>query len=99
MSDTVFYITFILFSILFYLPSFWARFAFSGSQFSAARFWGVLIYNFIFMFIHMKFIKTSSIPFIGEKDNHVLGWFSFFMLFAYSFSTPASWERKRWIFK
>ncbi|UVJ43938.1 hypothetical protein NVV94_26060 [Pseudomonas sp. LS1212] len=96
MTDVFFYTGFTFFSILFYLPSFWARFAFSGSRFSIAKFWGVTAYNFIFMFIHMDFINTRNIPLVGEKDNSVIGWLSFFMLFAYSFSIPTPWERRRW---
>ncbi|KTC16178.1 hypothetical protein AO391_12330 [Pseudomonas marginalis ICMP 9505] len=83
-------------TVLLYWPSYWAYFAFSGKRFSPLKFWGVIVYNILFGSIHVFFVQDGTLPFMGQVDNSVMGWVSLVMIFVYSFSLPADWERKRW---
>ncbi|WP_421523376.1 hypothetical protein [Pseudomonas yamanorum] len=95
MSDVYFYLTYALVTLLFYIPSLLARFRWSGSGFSKLKFFGVLVYNILFVYVHMKYVKYGYLPFFGEREDPVLGWVSFVMIFLYMFSMPVTWERKR----
>lgn len=96
MNTLFFYTAFTFFSILFYLPSLWARYAFSGRNFSAVKFWCVMIYNVMFISFHIDFVEKKHIPFIGERDNSVIGWLSFFLIFAYGYAIPVNWKITCW---
>ncbi|QVE15991.1 hypothetical protein [Pseudomonas cichorii] len=87
---------FIALSILFYLPSLWARSAFSGKNFSTVKFWSVMAYNIFFIYLHMRFIEKEKLPFYGTQDSSTLGWISFALIFAYASSSAVPWERKPW---
>lgn len=95
MSDVYFYVTYALLTLLFYIPSLWARFEWSGAGFSKLKFYSLLAYNVFFVYVYMKYVKYGSLPFIGEREDPFLGWVSFAMIFLYMFSMPVTWERKR----
>lgn len=95
MSNFIFYPAFVLITGLMYWPSYWAYFAFSGRNFSPFKFWVMGIYNVLLGSIHVFFVQDSTLPFMGRVDNAVMGWISLVMIFAYAFTLPANWERKR----
>jgi hypothetical protein len=43
----------------------------------------------------MRYVERGVLPIVGEKDNDVLGWASFVMIFIHAVSTPMPWERKK----
>lgn len=47
-----------------------------------------MIYNGIFIFIHLNFIQNGELPFIGDTDIEIIGWVSFAMLFLYMYALP-----------
>lgn len=96
MGNAIIYLTFTLMSIAFYLPSLWARSAFSGKNFSTVKFWAVMTYNIFFIYLHMRFIEKEKLPFHGTQDSSTLGWISFALIFAYASSSAVPWERKPW---
>ncbi|KPG98215.1 hypothetical protein AEQ67_12705 [Pseudomonas sp. RIT-PI-q] len=96
MNNAVFYIGFTFCSCLFYFPSLWASYKFSGRNFTVFRFWGVMTYNVVLIFVHVRFIKEGYVPVIGEQDNSGIGWLSFFFVFAYAYAIPFPWKSKCW---
>ncbi|MCQ3002112.1 hypothetical protein NLO98_20385 [Pseudomonas syringae] len=98
MSDILFYGIFCLISLLLFLPSLWARFAYSGAKFTNKKSSIATAYNGILIFIHLNFIKNDTLPFIGEKDPEIIGWVSFAMLFLYIYALPTERNIKPWFF-
>ena len=96
MSDFIFYPAFVLITVLLYVPSCWAHFAFSGNNFTPFKFWVVAIYNILCGSMHVFFVQYGTLPFLGRVDNSVMGWLSLVMIFFYVFTHPDNWERKRW---
>ncbi len=88
MSDAHFYTIFCILSVLFLLPSLWARFNCSGAQYSDNKALIVRIYNATLFFIHLNFIQNEQLPFIGHKDPNPTGWISFAMLILYIHALP-----------
>jgi hypothetical protein len=43
----------------------------------------------------MRFVDRGVLPIVGEKNNEVLGWASFVVIFMYMFSVPMPWEGKK----
>ncbi|NNA03154.1 hypothetical protein [Pseudomonas lundensis] len=95
MNDTVFYLLFVLITVLLYWPSYRASQAFSGRRFSPLKLFAVGLYNLLCGAIHVFFVNYSTLPFIGHADNDVMGWLSLVMVFVYTFTLPTEWERKR----
>lgn len=85
--------------ILFYLPSFWARYAFSGKKYSTGKYFTTMSYNLFFGIIHIDFLRKGTLPFIGSLDNSTLGWLSLAALIAYAFSLPDERARTPWFKK
>lgn len=94
MTDTSIYAAFIFLSLLFYIPSLLYSRYFSGKRFSLFIIWPVLAYNVALGNIHVQFIKLSILPVFGAVDNSILGWLSYFLVFAHGFSLPSPKERK-----
>lgn len=90
MNGVLLYSGFVFFSIVFYLPSVWARCNWSGENVTPLKFWSVVLYNCVFAYVHMSFMKFGELVFIGFVDNSVLGWFSFLMLLLFMFTGPVS---------
>lgn len=58
MNDFVFYASFVFLSMLFYFPSFWASFAWSGEDNGALKFYGVAMLN---IYLYMSFMRRADI--------------------------------------
>jgi hypothetical protein len=43
----------------------------------------------------MRFVDRGVLPIVGEKNNEILGWASFVVIFMYMFSVPMPWEGKK----
>ena len=95
MSELIFYTGYIFFSIAFYIPSLLASQCWSGRKFSTSKFIGVIVYNIFCVYVHMRFVDRGVLPIVGEKNNEILGWASFVMMFMYMFSVPMPWEGKK----
>lgn len=52
-------------------------------------------YNVLCASIHGFFVQDSTLPFMGDLDNSVMGWLSLVMIFVHVFTFPVYWERKR----
>lgn len=85
------YILFPLFSFIFYLPTLWAMYAFSGIKYSNEKLFLVVAYNTILIMIHIAFSATGQLPFIGKLDNLAVSWLPFFMIGLHAFSVPTPW--------
>ena len=96
MSDFVFYVGFVFFSVLFYLPAFWASFAWSGENNSALKFYGVTAVNVLFIFIHIFHAKIGYLPIVDKYTSYSMQWFSFFVALAYMFSVPGAKKKYMW---
>lgn len=59
MNNFIFYVVFVLITVLLYWPAYGASFAFSGRGFSPWKFWGVGTYNVLCASIHGFFCKTA----------------------------------------
>jgi hypothetical protein len=44
--------------------------------------------------VHMKYVKYSCLPVVGENEDPILGWISFSMIVVYMFSMPVTWSRR-----
>lgn len=97
--EVLIFLTALTLTILIYLPALWARHAFSGRNFSNAKYWIALIYNLLCMRIHKHIIRSSTLPFWGEIDNSITGWLSFLMYFIHGFSMPSKKEKKYGLFR
>ena len=95
MSNLIFYTGYIFFISACYIPSLLASRCWSGHRFSIIKFLVVDAYNVFCIYIHMRYVERGVLPVVGEKDNDVLGWASFVMIFIHAVSTPMPWERKK----
>ncbi|WP_236430329.1 hypothetical protein, partial [Pseudomonas syringae] len=86
-----------LISVIFYLPALYARFLLSGKKLSSIVFWSLLTYNFSFTYIHLDFARNGKLPFLGHMDNSIIGWVSYFFIFAHAFSFPSPVSQKKWV--
>jgi hypothetical protein len=94
LSDVLFYVGYAFFTMLAYLPSLYARYSWSGTGFLKRKFFAMLIYNILCVYVHMKYVKYSCLPVVGEKEDPILGWISFSMIVVYMFSMPVTWSRR-----
>jgi hypothetical protein len=85
------YILLPLLSLIFYLPTFWAIYAFSGVKYSDGKLGLVVAYNTIFIMIHIAFSATGKLPFSGKLDNLAVSWLPYFMIDLHFFSVPTPW--------
>lgn len=90
MSSYLFYVVFVFLSLVCYLPSFWATFAWSGENNSFIRLLGLLMFNIFFIFIHILHAKTGYLPVVDKFTSHGAQWFSLFVAVAYVFSMPGT---------
>ncbi|MGN2411895.1 hypothetical protein [Pseudomonas syringae] len=97
MNNTYIYPIFITASIFLYLPSFWAKRAFSGKNFSKLKFWILMTYNVSLVYLHMRFIQENSLPFYGTQDSSFLGWLSLVLIVAHACSNAGPWDTKPWL--
>ncbi|SQG00095.1 Uncharacterised protein [Paucimonas lemoignei] len=88
MSDAFCYTTYCTLTLLFYLPSLWARFNYSGEKYSSNSSLIARTYNATLFFIHLNFIQNEQLPFIEHKDPDPIGWISFAMLILYINTLP-----------
>jgi hypothetical protein len=88
------YTLYILSALALYSPSLWARFAFSGENFTADKATAALIYNMICSLFHSSFLENRSVLSPGIIDSSALGWLSFFMIIAHADALPYPWKRK-----
>ncbi|WP_157900757.1 hypothetical protein [Pseudomonas floridensis] len=95
-SEIYVYMVFVITGIRLYLPSFWARYTFSGKGFTATRFWILNVYNIILGYLHMRFIENNSIPLYGYLDSSMPGWFSMAMIIAHVCTHSVTWEITPW---
>ncbi len=95
MSETLSILLFIILSAAFYLSSLHLKFSCSGERFSNKKLYGAMLYNFIFIFIHMNHAKNGELPIIGKTNISSIEWVSFFMLFAYLFVLPSEQNRNQ----
>ncbi|MDO7929982.1 MULTISPECIES: hypothetical protein [Pseudomonas syringae group] len=86
MNEAIIFTSFTLLTLIAYLISLWASLFFSGNDYSPIKSWILAVYNTVIIFIHMSFIKLSTLPFVGKQDNSIFGWLSFVMLFAHAFT-------------
>jgi hypothetical protein len=93
-DKTIAYSLYILFTLTLYSPSLWARFAFSGENFSADKATAALIYNMICSLFHATFLEKGSVLSLGIIDSSAIGWLSFFMIIAHADALPYPWKRK-----
>ncbi|TWR92497.1 hypothetical protein [Pseudomonas saxonica] len=96
MNNVVFYVGFVFFSMLFYLPSFWARFAYSGGGISLLGLLSIAVYNIFFIGVHVLHAKTGYLPVIDKNTSNGAQWFSFFVAMAYVFSLPGAKKKYMW---
>ena len=96
MSGFVFYVGFVFFSVLFYLPSFWESFAWSGESNNFIRLFGLLMFNILFIFIHILHAKTGYLPIVDKHTSYGAHWFSLFVAVAYVFSMPGTKKKYMW---
>jgi hypothetical protein len=89
MSNAEICAIFLIFTILFYLPTICARYRFSGAAFSPLKLWGVMTYNIVCGYYHLKFVAYGTLPSIGEAENSTLGWVSLCMPVIYGLSLPS----------
>ena len=96
MNNFVLYVGLVFFSMLFYLPSFWARFACSGGGISWLGLLSIAAYNIFFIGVHVLHAKTGYLPIIDKNTSYVAQWFSFFVAMAYVFSLPGAKKKHMW---
>ncbi|GFM85103.1 hypothetical protein PSCICO_05020 [Pseudomonas cichorii] len=94
MNDAIIFTSFTLLTLAAYMPSLWASLALSGNGYSPLKSWILAVYNTVIIFIHMSFIKLSTLPFVGKQDNSIFGWLSFVMLFAHAFTQITPWVQR-----
>ncbi|WP_147464169.1 hypothetical protein [Pseudomonas syringae group genomosp. 3] len=99
MNEALCLFALLIVSVIFYLPSLYARFLLSGKKLSSTVFWSLLAYNFSFAYIHLDFARNGKLPFFGYMDNSVMGWVSYFFIFAHAFSFPSPPDPKKWVHK
>lgn len=99
MNEFVFYVGFVFFGLLFYYPSFWATFAWSGDNNSALKFYGLTVVNIFFIFIHIFHAKTGFLPIVDKYTSYSMQWFSFFVALAYVFSLPGAKKKHMWFIR
>lgn len=90
------YVTIIL---LLYAPTFWARWGFSGDNYSEWKLSLVFYYNVACAFFHVYFIQTGAMLFYGPVNNSVLGLVSLVMIGVHARTRPVPWIRPRWFVK
>ncbi|MBX8595972.1 hypothetical protein K5D39_01510 [Pseudomonas cichorii] len=86
MNEAIILTSFTLLTLAAYALSLWASITFSGNDYSPTKNWILTVYNAVIIFIHMSFIMTSTLPFVGKQDNSIFGWLSFAMLFSHAFT-------------
>lgn len=96
MNSYLFYVGFVFLSLVCYLPSFWATYAWSGENNSALKFYGVTVVNVFFIFIHVFHAKIGYLPIIDRYTSYSMQWFSFFVALAYMFSVPGAKKKYMW---
>ena len=96
MSEFIGYLGYLTMTLLLYAPPFWARWGFSGDNYSEWKLALVFYYNGACAFFHIYFIQTGAILFYGPMDNSVLGWVSMVMVGVHVRTRPAPWIRPRW---
>lgn len=79
---------FVTLAVLLYVPSLIAKHRWSGENFTAVKFWVVVIYNVALVATHVRFIKEGYVPILGTFDNSIAGWLSFVFVFAYAYAVP-----------
>lgn len=96
-NNICFYLAFTITSITLYTFARLSKFAFSGENYTPLKFWLSFICNFTIMFIHLRFVRTGKLPFIGPTENSVMGWLSMLMTVLHACSLPVHRHRKSWL--
>ena len=99
MNNAAFYTLFCTLSLLFFLPSLWARLCWSGGSYTERKSTITMIYNGTFIFVHLNFIRNRELPFVGEVNPDTIGWVSFGMLFLYMYALPTERNIKTRLFR
>jgi hypothetical protein len=91
---------FVVGCLLSYLPALWAKFSFSGKNYTQATSVGALIYSIFFTYLHWRFIDKGALPFLGVYEREPMGWLSLFMVLAHAYALPTEgniwfWTKKR----
>jgi hypothetical protein len=91
---------FVIGCLLSYLPALWAKFSFSGKNYTQATSVGATIYSIFFTYLHWRFIDKGALPFLGVYEREPMGWLSLFMILAHAYALPGgnnvrSWMRKK----
>ncbi|WP_147461934.1 MULTISPECIES: hypothetical protein [Pseudomonas syringae group] len=94
MNEALCLLALLVASVIFYSPSLYARYLLSGKKLSSTVFWSLLAYNFSFTYIHLDFARNGKLPFLGHMDNSIMGWVSYFFIFAHAFSFPSPPNQK-----
>lgn len=89
MINTAIFLAFTATSVVFYLPSLLSKIYLSGFRYSDFKSNITFIYNFIFVFFHLRFAMKGTLPFLGELDRGLLGWISLVMVIAHAFTHPS----------
>lgn len=83
-----FYILYLPITALLFLPSIWARFNFSGENYTDKKSLIAKTYNVTLFVIHLNFIQNDQLPFIGDIKADGIGWVSFVMAILYMYALP-----------
>jgi len=89
MSDLAFNLSFMAGCILSYLPALWAKFAFSGKNYTQTKSLVAFFYGLFFTYSHWRFAETGSLLFLGPYEREPMGWLSLFMVFAHAYALPS----------
>lgn len=84
----IFYAAFCVLSLLLFIPSLWARFNFSGENYTDKKSLIAKTYNVTLFVIHLNFIQNDQLPFIGDIKADTIGWVSLVMAILYMYALP-----------
>lgn len=100
MTDLKFNIFFVAGCLASYLLALWAKFSFSGKNYTQAKSVSAVLYSIFFTYLHWRFLETGSLPFLGVFEQEPMGWLSLFMVLAHAYALPTEgdiwfWTKKK----
>lgn len=96
MTSLTFNLFFVFGCLLFYLPALWAKFSFSGENYTQATSMSAVIYSIFFNYLHWRFIDKGALPFLGVYEREPMGWLSLFMILAHAYALPTEGDIWFW---
>ncbi len=100
MTSWTFNLIFVTGCLAVYLPALWAKFSFSGKNYTQAKSVAAVIYSIFFSYSHWRFLETGALPFLGVYEREPMGWLSLFMVLAHAYALPTEgniwfWNKKK----